>query len=190
MSIIISESAYAKSISGCRGPRVLQKKRYPEDAKADGWGVWQHTKLAIFRTNERTMVAALVGLQNISLPLGFNATAMFGIQGDTISEYWNPTVTDFFYVPHRMREKFISLALHFVREHTQCEIATAQILGIMTGNRPEDFEVVSGIYAMRKEQVERGLQKSGFPNLANWVHPIKLSMFSSAVMEWWMALQC
>jgi hypothetical protein len=72
------------------------KQRYPQDAQLDNWVVWQGKKLAVVRNNEHSMVAALVGLQNISIPLGFNATAMFGIHGDSISEYWKPTVTDFF----------------------------------------------------------------------------------------------
>ncbi len=60
---------------------------------------------------------------------------------------------------------------------------------IMTENRPENIEVAGGIYAIRKEHVEHGLE-TGFGNLANWVHPIKLSIFSPAVIEWWTSLEC
>jgi hypothetical protein len=142
---------------------------------------------------DQTLALAAKRLKDSASVLGYNATDIFGINGNNISRAWGSITSDIFYIPERMKTDFIALSMHFVEHHLHTELITSYVMALLVHGDHSNYVTLPGMWLFnesRNNVTLWGLEKDGLVGDQIWVHAIKLSQSAKAITQWWSALTC
>jgi hypothetical protein len=161
-------------------------------------GFWRETH-GTGRTVEQNLVASIVSMSTTLEILGLDLNKIYNMTRDEhgvwARQSWKPIPAEVHYVPMRYRTGFIGLSMHFVQEHVHADLIAANIMGILTASDKTKWVNISGTRildpAQRDNETAWGLeQQTGMLEGQYWLHPIKSSVYHTAIQKWWMSLTC
>jgi hypothetical protein len=125
-------------------------KRINHTAAAAGYGVdgpwiWNST-FGLEKTFEENHNQGIQTLTTTLEILGKDKMELFGLHGRTLEKSWFITPSDYYYIPAKHRSTFIGLSMHFVHQRVMCELAVANIFGILTDGDRTQYMWTEGIW--------------------------------------------
>jgi hypothetical protein len=103
--------------------------------------------------------------------------------------------SDYYYIPAKHRTAFIGLSMHFVHQRVMCELAVANIVGILTDGDSSQYMWTEGSWLWDPDRHNRtlwGLSSEGLTGGRYWLHAVKqlISQYGREVTQWWNSLSC